>query len=367
MVYNPLKNSLFLSIIFTCLGEIVFSMWPLVKNFSRVSASYCLCPLFIVFLLSACSGPAIVDTEKNNLPVKPSVVKPVIIKTEIKPVIEKQVVSPDVAIVLSDDIGIYKSVADALVEKLQGQSQVYVLTGNRQQDEALVDSIHSSDRDQIVAIGVRATKALSRVQNKPVVFSYVLNTREYLHDSQMKAVSALPGVQQLFRDWKAISPAIRKVAVISGPDLDTYMVNARKQAAVNQIELLHIVVSTDKEFLYRSKTLPTDVQGQWLIPDNRILSRKVLKELLTYNAKSGKQTVVFSPRLLDLGGLFYSRVSQQEITNRIYQRLLDSVGKSTVPGEPLLLLSDHEMGINPVVARQLGLDIPMAYRKYLHD
>ena len=189
----------------------------------------------------------------------------------------------------------------------------------------------------------------------------------HLVKANVKGISALPGAEQLFKDWKTISPKTKKVSVVTGPGLKHYISNAVKQAAKNNIELVHFVVKTDKEFLYRTKNLPLDIQGQWILPDNRVLSRKVLKEVLTYNSKEGKQTVVFSPKLLALGGLFYSRISTAEIVDKIYQRLQESVGGSEVPGADVILLSNHEIGINPVVARQLGLEIPAAYKKFLND
>ena len=366
IVYNPLITPCFLKL-FTCLGDLLIAMLRLTQLSAALVYRARLNLLWILFALSACSGPQTVPEVQQPAPVSPPVVKPV------PPVVSPQpaptpAVPHKVAIVLSADVDIYNDVATRLNKKLEQPAQVYALTGNRKKDSKIVAELQSSDSAQLVAIGLRAARALSTVQHKPVVFAYVLNYRDHnLLRPAMKGVSVLPGAEQLFRDWKAISPQLQKVAVLSGPGLGDYIRHATEQAASQNIELRHVPVKTDKEFLYRSKKLPLDVQGQWIIPDNRVLSRKVLKETLTYNAKSGKQTVVFSPKLLDVGGLFYSRISHDEITDSIYQRLLDCGSGPDIPGEDMLLLRRHEMGINPVVARQLGLNIPPAYRKFMNE
>ena len=345
-------------------------MSRITENAAASCSSCYLFLLFAILVLSACTGKPIVKAEQPVVPAETVVAKPVVPELPREPeALEPEVTPPlQVDIVLSADVSVYKEAAEILRNKLNGEARIYALGKSRLLDNKVITDIQSSDSTHLVAIGMRAARAVSRVEQKPVIFAYVLNYRDHgLLSSNVKGVSALPGAQQLFRDWKAISPQIRKVAVITGANFEHYIKHAARQAATNKIDLLHFVVNTDKEFLYQSKKLPGDIQGQWIIPDNRILSRKVLIEVLTYNAKLGKQTVVFSPKLLDLGGLFYSRISHEEIAEKIYQRLLDSADGTKIPGKDVLLLNRHEMGINPVMAKQLGLTIPEAYRKYLHD
>lgn len=273
-----------------------------------------------------------------------------------------------VAVVLSGNIDVYNHLAEDLSKQLDGRVQKFLLNGDKKHDAKIVDTIQKSEHDQVVAVGLRAARAVSILQQKKIVFSYVFNYRDHnLVKTNTKGVSALPGAEAMFRDWKLISPTTRKVAVITGPNLDDYISHAVRAARDQKIELVHIIVNTDKEFLYQTKNIASDIQGQWIIPDNRVLSRKTLKEALTYNSKEGKQTVVFSPSLLKLGGLFYSRTSAIEVSGKIFKRLLDSQHREDVPGQPVEFLESHEIGINPVVAKQLGLTIPAAYKKYLDE
>ena len=317
-----------------------------------------------VSVLSACAVKPTVPSEKTSVPERPVVQAPV--RPEIPTPVKKPEPRRHVAILLSADVGVYRGLADALNKKLDVDTQVYALSGDGAKNSNTLTKLQSPDHTHLVAIGLEAARALSTVENKPVIFAYVLNYNDHnLIRSNMKGVSMLPGAEQLFKDWKAISPQIRRVAVISGPKLDDYIDYANREAARHNIVLDYQVVKTDKEFLYRSKKLASDTQGQWIIPDNRVLSRKALKEVLSYNARGGKQTVVFSPQLLDLGGLFYSRISHDEVIDGIVRRLQDCEEDNTISGEDVIFLRHHEMGINSVVAHQLGIKIPAAYSKYL--
>ena len=335
--------------------------------------------LMLVCSMQACAPLKTVSPGKSSVPTPRTSVEPeprfeededVVSDTEtVQPTAPPEVEQPmSVAIVLSSDLDVYRELADYLLRELDDRAKLFVLSGRSDQDRKLLDGLQLSDRDQIVAVGLRAAQAVSGLEQKQVYFCYVFNYRDHnLTNDHVKGVSALPGSTGLFRDWKTLSPTTRKVAVITGPLLDEYMSAARLAAKSQNIELVHIIVHTDKEFLYQTKYLDSDIQGMWIIPDNRVLSRKTLKEALTYNSKEGKQTVVFSPSLLKLGGLFYSRISPEEVSDKIMARLRDGQHRGTIPGADVELLDEHEIGINPVVAKQLGLTIPENYKKYIDE
>ncbi|MCW9013246.1 MAG: hypothetical protein OQL06_05645 [Gammaproteobacteria bacterium] len=328
--------------------------------------------LFALLFVSGCAGPDTVKPVSQPEP-QPEPVIEIIPEPEKEPVQKiipepEPFVRPDTDILLSSNAGAYRNIAKMLSGKLEGDTRIFIQTGNKVTDSVLIDSIQSSSRSQLVAIGLRAAKAAAKVQNKQVVFSQVFNHRDAgLISPSMKAVSAMPSPEELFRDWKQLAPGLSQVAVITGKNLDDYIDRAKKAAEQQGIQLIHQQVRNDKEFLYAVKHLPLSVQGHWLLPDNRVLSLRVLKDVMAFNTKSGKQTVVFDKKLLSFGGLLYVKPSADEVSKLILLRLQDAVNQEAIPGADVMPVMSNEKGINATVAAQLNVKIPEEFKKLLHE
>jgi len=304
-------------------------------------------------LISACSG----TTEIDDGIIEQKTVK----KSSVETALEKPVV-----MLLSSDSHVYTGVADKLIKLSSRNFKSFHLTGQLQNDTNIIDKIQSDKSDQVVAIGLPAALAAGKFKGKQVVFSQVFNYQDYgLVGSWMKGVDVLPSSQKLFEDWKQLEPQLSKVVIITGVNMAPYVEQAKKAANRQEIQLIHYEVSNDKEFLHITKNLNKDIQGHWIIPDNRILSMNVLREALSFNAREGRHTVVFSPSLLSFGGLFYVHATEQEISRQIDRRLLKSAGKKVIPGQDIAPLMSHQMGINETVAKRLGIVIPQALQKYI--
>ena len=325
-----------------------------------------LVPVCLLLLLSAC-GQQKVKPSPPVQPVKPVVVEqPQVIppappkKAEVKP-------PPEVLILLSSPAKAYQQVSRYLSTALAGHTTEIILSGQPAQDSAMIRDIRASDTRQIVAIGLKAARSVKSITNKQIIFAQVTNYRDYnLVSGNMKGVSALPSPEKLFKDWKALAPSLSRVAVVVGKNLDPYLDRARKAARAWGIELIVRQVATDKEFIYRSKHLKPDIEGQWIIPDNRVLSGKALKEVMAYGSRRGRQIVVFTPRLLSFGGFFYVQPDAEAIARVILQRLSAAESKRNIPGKAVQPVMTHIMGINQNIARQLNLEIPPNYRKYIN-
>ena len=91
------------------------------------------------------------------------------------------------------------------------------------------------------------------------------------------------------------------------------------------------------------------------MPDNRILSASVLKELMSYGAKHGKQIVVFNDRLLNYGALMSFSSNNADVADQVIRMLQDlpSGRKAFRPG--MLPLTKMRVRLNSKVAHDLGL------------
>lgn len=312
-----------------------------------------------LLLLNACAPAPIVTPE----PFKPEASKPQ--KPESVVVQEKPELS--VAILMSSPAKVFAETARDITSALkQTQKQnvtEVVFTGDKKKDTSLIEKIRTGHYSHVVALGKRAANAAARLHNELVVFSHVFNDEDPAFASnKMKGVSFLPSPDQLFKDWKALSPTLESVALLTSKNHDHYVAVAKKAADKQGIKLVHQVVENDKEFVYVSKRLPPTVQGQWILPDYKILSRSALKTVVSFNAKNGKQSVVFSKGLLSFGALLYVNVPNATVADLVVERLRDSLGKKTIPGQDVLIARHHNLVINKKVAGQLNLTIPPQYQ-----
>lgn len=320
--------------------------------------------LSVFVLLQGCAPAAKKESKVANIK-KEVVEKPPAPVVETKKIVEKSE-QQHVLILLSSSAGPYKRLANEIRRSIGEYATQVILTGKYAHDKSIINEVKSSKATQIVAIGLLAAKAVKAIENKQVIFTHVVNYQDNdLVTENSKGVCGLPSPELLFKDWRKLSPKLTTVAIISGKNLDTYLNRVKKAAKAQGIKLRLDQVSTDKEFIYKSKSLKA-VDGQWILPDNRVLSAKALKEVMAYGSRRGRQIVVFSPKLLSFGGFFYVQPDESEMAKVVLQRLSDSAGKTTIPGDGVLPVMSHTMGINQNIARQFNLKIPDKYRKNIN-
>ena len=313
--------------------------------------------VFLLSLLAACSHEQPKFIEQ---PVPAKVAQPVVVAPIAAPP------SAEVAILVSSNIPAYNEVADALTARLGARAFTWRLQESPEQNLKLLADIAKSQRSQVVAIGLDAALTAKKLVDKQVIFCQVFNYGdEQLPSAMRKGVGMLPSFGKSFAAWKAISPGLKQIAIITGPGLDEYVKKAKEAAKANGITLLHREVNSDMELLVEYKNIANKVQGYWLWPDNRVLSNVVMREVLTFSMRSGKQVVVFNDDLLELGGMISITSDYKDIANNVIKRLELAEGKTTIPGPVIEPLDVANLRINTLMVKRFGLTVPSKYRKYL--
>jgi ABC-type uncharacterized transport system substrate-binding protein len=277
----------------------------------------------------------------------------------------KKIPALQVAILVSENLPAYSGVANDLTKLLGRRGSIHYLTSSQLENQKIISRLSSENNLQVVAIGLAASVAAKSIGNKQVIFCQVYN---YQHSGLLtpkrKGVSMLPSLNKSFTIWHELAPDIRDIGVIIGPGLKE-MIHAAEDAAYASGIKLHVVtVNTDKEYLYAYKKLSKKVQGFWLLPDNRILSEKILRDIMTFSVRNSKQVAVFSDELLKLGGLFSFSSDTMDIAQQVVTRLEQSQFKEDVPGPDMTYLVKVNLRINLVMANKLNLKIPASYNKY---
>lgn len=272
--------------------------------------------------------------------------------------------APGIAILLSDRLPAFVGVQREIEKRYSQRIENYYLGSNEAANFAVQKKIQSSDISQVVAIGLPAAQVARGLSGKRVIFCQVFNYEDTdLATSWMKGVAATPPVDEQFRVWKQLSPRLKRVGVITGRNLRGLMEEAQAAARENGLELVHIEVRSDKETLYAYKQLLPKIQGLWLVPDNRVLSRDVIHDVMAQSVREGKQVAVFSHQLLALGGLLSAEGSYADIADQALERV-----KRTHKDADMLVtpLTKATIRINRVMAQRLNLTIPKSLRGLAH-
>lgn len=272
--------------------------------------------------------------------------------------------APGIAILLSDRSPAFVGVQREIEKKYSQRIENYYLGGSEAANSAVHKKIQSSDISRVIAIGLPAAQVARGLSGKRVVFCQVFNYEDTdLATAWMKGVAATTPVDEQFRVWKQLSPRLKRVGVITGKNLRGLMEEAQAAARENGLELVHVEVRSDKETLYAYKQLVPKIQGLWLVPDNRVLSRDVIRDVMAHSVREGKQVAVFSHQLLALGGLVSAESGYADIAEQVLERLKPAHRDS---GAPVAPLTQATIRINTVMARRLNLTLPRTLQGLAH-
>jgi len=191
-----------------------------------------------------------------------------------------------------------------------------------------------------------------------MVFCQVFNYQDHdLISRSSKGVNLLPPFDTQLEAWTSLAPGLKSIGIITGPDQDSLVDEIRAVTAAQQIELSVRTVLSDKEALYSFKRLTPEIQGLWLLPDNRILSPAVVREIITYGARHRIQVVVFGANLLSAGALMSVTSINGDIADQVLSRL-DTISETgQLAGPDMRPLTRMQVEVNRDVARHLGLAV----------
>jgi ABC-type uncharacterized transport system substrate-binding protein len=278
---------------------------------------------------------------------------PLIIKPEPVPV---SAPLPEVAILSSNG---YAAVAAELARMLPRDS--YKVTRVDVETADSTKTLQSLQRRTglvLIAIGLPAARVARDRSNGPVIFSQVFNYQELLVNGRaIRGVSAMPPLDLQAKEWKKLDPKLRRIGLIVAQSHSDLIAQAESAARAAQLTLIHETSSSDRETLYVFKRMAPQIDGLWLVPDDRSLSAGVLRELLNYATSHGVRVCVFNDALLPWGA-YMSATPTSADTARALRGLLDSMSKGATKGPTLTTASEVLIRLNGDVAAHFGLPSP---------
>ena len=309
------------------------------------------------------NGCALLEPESEVVEPVPEIVElpePVVAEPEPAPEPEPQPVRPapppsQVAIVLSSRQQAYEDVANELSQRLDNVA-VYDLGDRSQPPVMAFRQINDSRTDAVIAIGLRAARSSVAMAQVPVIFSQVFNYQDHglLTDSS-RGVSALPPLDAHLAAWKKLDPTLARVGMIVGAGHDSLRAEAEIAAQNQGVELRVQEAGSDQETLYHFKRMIHEIDGFWLVPDNRILSPRVLKEILQQANRRHVPVAVSNESMLQLGAAISVSTVPSDIATTIV-RVLERIRAGEIRSvPPLTQLSEvrvvtNDALMNPEVA-----------------
>ena len=260
-----------------------------------------------------------------------------------------------ITILVSDDLPAYSAVASELRKKLTKRPIIVNLKGNADSNAVTPELLHQTDKHPVVAIGPLAAQTAMRLNASQVVFCKVFNDRMLSPGNKhVRGISFLPPVELQFRAWKRLDPELKRVGVITGPGHESLIEEAQKAAKHHGLVLFHRTAQTDMEMLYEFKRLTPEIQGLWLLPDNRILSRRILREIMSYSTTHQLEVVVFHPALLRFGGLMSIDSVDADVADQVIAALRDQFKRTGKSVDELLPLKQLDIEVNGQVVQQIA-------------
>lgn len=263
------------------------------------------------------------------------------------PVKQEQVV-----ILLSRGSNEYLALAQLLKTKLKDRATII--------DNFDKISAESFPKGTAIAIGSPAARfLLGENRKQSPIFALISNHegRKYLQ-SGMIGISMLPSPATVLNAFAKTSPRGHHIALIAGSGLEDYVELAKVTAKESGMLINYQVAKNDKEMLHIGKSLDSGTTAFWFLPDNRVLSKRTLRELMSANVKAGKHQIVFSPSLFVYGGLLSARFDLNSIANKTIEVLNIPKNKRTELNGRMLQPGGGDISINSQMIKTLGLTLP---------
>ena len=310
--------------------------------------------VLLLLLFCAVSGCARKRTAVSNLP-SPADPESV----------HRRAIPPDIPAVTRRDVAILFSSAPSYVDVVTELRklmpvQTYRLTLVDVEAENLPRMLDSLRRPGVFvfAIGLPAARIARDQLKAPIIFAQVFNYQELLVDGRtVRGVMTMPPLDLQVQDWKRLDPRIQRLGLIVSPAHTNLIPQAERAANAVAITLKYQISNSDRETFYLFKRLVPQIDGLWLVPDDRILSPTVLRELLSYAASHGVRVCVFSDALLQWGAFLSATPTPVDIA-RTLRRILQTITTEGTNGLPTLTpLSEVLVRVNMQTAGRFGLTL----------
>ncbi len=228
-------------------------------------------------------------------------------------------------VVLNDPGNQHLDVLQVFSARLGRPYQIFNLADRSR--EAVAAALAALAPIDTVVLGPAAYSAAGTIPGVDVFYAGVLDPGR-----TSQGVDALPpfGVQLDY--WQGQVPGMRRLGVIGSPAM-TARVDALAEACVERgIKLERRQVNSDTETLLGFRAMVPHIDGFVFLPDESVLSPRVIREVMSHGRQNDVQMLVYSPLMFNLGASIFVQPDPVQVALALIELLENPGSRPRVAG-----------------------------------
>jgi putative tryptophan/tyrosine transport system substrate-binding protein len=266
----------------------------------------------------------------------------------------------DIAILRSSDIAAYREAIAGLktTGPIGAVYTEYDVQGDVELGKKLARKLRASNASLVVAVGLKAALAAKvEIVDVPIVYMMVLDPLKHqlTADNMTGTLLEIPIDRQL-KIMRTFLPTLHQLGTLYDPAKTSSRVTDAVRLAINSgFQLRGLPVGSDKDVPQQLRTLLSDVEAFWLMPDSTVLTNESVRFILESALARQIPVIGFSPEFTRLGALLSMSVNYGDVgreTGLLVKRILD--GERLLPFDPVPI-DRFKITVNLKTARFLGI------------
>jgi putative ABC transport system substrate-binding protein len=266
----------------------------------------------------------------------------------------------DIAILRSSDIAAYREAIAGLraTGPIGANYTEYDAQGDLEIGKKLARKLRASNASLVVAVGLKAALAAKvEIVDVPIVYMMILDPLKHqlTADNMTGTLLEVPIDRQL-KIMRTFLPTLHQLGTLYDPAKTSSRVkDAVLQASDSDFQLTGLPVESDKDVPQQLRTLLSDVEAFWLMPDSTVLTNESVRFILESALARRIPVIGFSPEFTRLGALLSMSINYGDVgreTGLLVKRILD--GARRLPLDPVPI-ERFKITVNLKTARFLGI------------
>jgi len=170
----------------------------------------------------------------------------------------------------------------------------------------------------VIALGPDAYRLTRSIDGLEVYHAGVLSP-----DRRARGVDALPPFDVQLDYWQQLTPGLERIGVIGGPGMSERIDSLAVAAAARELTLERQTVHSDVETILAFRAMVPHIDGFVFLPDEEVLSPRVIQQVMAHGRNNGVQILVYSPVMYNLGASLYLQPDPVRVGSALVELLRD--------------------------------------------
>jgi putative tryptophan/tyrosine transport system substrate-binding protein len=237
----------------------------------------------------------------------------------------------------------------------------YDVQGDLELGKKLARKLRASNASLVVAVGLKAALAVKvEIVDVPIVYMMILDPLKHqLTAANMTGTLLEVPISRQLKIMRTFLPTVHRLGTLYDPAKTfTRVTEATRQAIISGFQLEGLPVESDKDVPRQLRTLLSEVEAVWLMPDSTVLTNESLRFILESALARQTPVIGFSPEFARLGGLLSMSANYGDVgreTGLLVKSIIN--GDQSLPLDPVPI-ERLKITVNLKTARFLGITFP---------